>query len=81
MYKYPWHNNLSHVLDTISHKDIFIENKIYFAGGTSIALLHNEQRLSVDLDFMASDGFSFKKYLQSSKTYSRKRFSFLPCGV
>lgn len=72
MYKYPWHNNLSHVLDTISHKDIFIENKIYFAGGTSIALLHNEQRLSVDLDFMASDGFSTIRELL--KTYGASFF-------
>jgi hypothetical protein len=59
MYYKQKHNDMATILEKMDNKDVLVEHKVFFAGGTSIALLHNEVRESVDLDFMANEkGYS-----------------------
>lgn len=58
MFKHEHHNKIAHLLNSFD-ADLLKKNQCLFAGGTAIALLCNEYRESVDVDFLCSsnDGY------------------------
>lgn len=54
MFKRRHHQNIEHVLRQLDH-ELLKENRCYFGGGTAIALMQDEYRESVDIDFLVSD--------------------------
>lgn len=67
MYNRPRHQAIEKILKSFSSEAMQHAN-CYFAGGTSIALLLNEFRESVDIDFLCSsaDGYRFLRNAVSS---------------
>lgn len=58
-YRFARHAQLAAILSSMRNKEFLIANGVYFAGGTSIALLYREVRESVDIDFLtASPGYA-----------------------
>jgi hypothetical protein len=54
LFKRRHHQLIAGVLENLD-ADLLAQNQCYFAGGTVLALLHNEYRESNDIDFMVSD--------------------------
>jgi len=54
LFKRPHHLLIARVLDSMD-ADLLKKNACYFAGGTVLALLHNEYRESNDIDFMVCE--------------------------
>lgn len=58
-YKIAHHKIIRSVLDNFN-ADFFIENSIFFGGGTRIALEIHEYRESVDVDFLCPDKAAYR---------------------
>ena len=54
MFKRPHHQRISEILERLNH-ELLMEHHCFFGGGTAIALLYEEYRESVDIDFLISD--------------------------
>ena len=54
MFKRPHHQRISEILERLNH-ELLMDHQCFFGGGTAIALLHDEYRESVDIDFLISD--------------------------
>lgn len=54
MFKRPHHQRISEILERLNH-ELLMEHRCFFGGGTAIALLYEEYRESVDIDFLISD--------------------------
>lgn len=67
MYNRPRHQAIEKILHSFSNSAL-AEAGCYFAGGTAIALLLNEYRESVDIDFLcaSNDGYRFLRNTVSS---------------
>ena len=63
MYKREHHQSIANVLGQLN-SDLLKEHHCYFGGGTAIALLQNEYRESVDIDFLVSDISSYRELRQ-----------------
>lgn len=64
MFKRPHHQKVAAVLGAMN-ADFLRDAKCYFGGGTAIALLLDEYRESVDIDFMCSDQEGYRKLRNS----------------
>jgi len=54
LFKRPHHQRISEILERLNH-ELLMEHHCFFGGGTAIALLYEEYRESVDIDFLISD--------------------------
>ena len=63
MYKREHHQNIANVLGQLN-STLLKEHHCYFGGGTAIALLQNEYRESVDIDFLVADIASYRDLRQ-----------------
>lgn len=63
MFKRNHHNRIATILQSIN-ASVLNEFKCYFGGGTAIALLKNEYRESIDIDFLVSDKIGYQKIRQ-----------------
>ena len=63
MYKREHHQNIANVLGQLN-STLLKEHHCYFGGGTAIALLQNEYRESVDIDFLVADIASYRELRQ-----------------
>lgn len=63
MFKRKHHQNIEHVLAHLNHH-LLKEHCCYFGGGTAIALLQDEYRESVDIDFLVSDVNGYRNLRQ-----------------
>ena len=54
MFKRPHHQRIATVLQSLN-RQLLLENRCYFGGGTAITLCYGEFRESVDMDFLVSD--------------------------
>lgn len=64
MFKRPHHQKIAAILGAMN-AEFLREAKCYFGGGTAIALLLNEYRESVDIDFMCADQEGYRKLRDS----------------
>ena len=60
MFKRPHHQKIASLLGAMN-ADFLRNAKCYFGGGTAIALLLDEYRESVDIDFMCADQDGYRK--------------------
>jgi hypothetical protein len=63
LYKREHHQNIANVLGQLN-STLLKEHHCYFGGGTAIALLQNEYRESVDIDFLVADIASYRDLRQ-----------------
>jgi len=63
LYKREHHQNIANVLGQLN-STLLKERHCYFGGGTAIALLQNEYRESVDIDFLVADIASYRDLRQ-----------------
>lgn len=54
IFRRPHHQRIARILESLD-ASLFANNYCYFGGGTALALLGNEYRESVDIDFLVSD--------------------------
>lgn len=64
MFKRPHHQQIAGVLNGMN-AGFLREAKCYFGGGTAIAMLLDEYRESVDIDFMCADQEGYRKLRES----------------
>lgn len=64
MYKRPHHQKVDALLSAMN-AEFLREAKCFFGGGTAIALLLDEYRESVDVDFLCADQEGYRKLRQS----------------
>jgi hypothetical protein len=60
LFSRPHHQKIAHVLQLIN-APLLLEYQCYFGGGTAIALMFNEYRESVDIDFLVSDLTAYRR--------------------
>lgn len=60
MFSRPHHQKIAHVLQLLDHQ-LLRDHYCYFAGGTAIALMFDEYRESVDIDFLVSDLGAYRR--------------------
>jgi len=63
LYKREHHQNIANILGQFN-STLLKEHHCYFGGGTAIALLQNEYRESVDIDFLVADIASYRELRQ-----------------
>lgn len=63
MYKREHHQQIENVLEQLNSA-LLKEHHCYFGGGTAIALLQNEYRESIDIDFLVADINSYRELRQ-----------------
>ena len=59
MFNRKHHQNISEVLQRLN-AEVLKKHCCYFGGGTAIALMNNEYRESVDIDFLVSDSVQYR---------------------
>ena len=60
MYSRPHHQKIAHVLGLLN-SSLLVDHESYFAGGTAIALMFDEYRESVDIDFLVSNLVAYRR--------------------
>ena len=60
MYSRPHHQKIAHVLELLN-APLLMAHDCYFAGGTAIALMFDEYRESVDIDFLVSNLDAYRR--------------------
>lgn len=78
MFKRPHHQTIATVLGAMN-ADFLRDAKCYFGGGTAIALLLNEYRESVDMDFLCADQEGYRKLRAS--VFANGLGELFPVGV
>lgn len=63
MYKREHHQKIANILELLN-STLLREHHCYFGGGTAIALLRNEYRESIDIDFLVADINSYRELRQ-----------------
>lgn len=59
MFKHSHHQKISYILDTLD-SELFVKAGAYFDGGTLITLIHDEYRMSKDIDFICPVGEGYR---------------------
>lgn len=72
MFKRPHHANILQILNGLNH-DQLARFSVGFGGGTAVALLLNEYRLSTDIDFLCSDKAGFKELRETFRAPEARR--------
>lgn len=60
MFSRPHHQKIAHVLGLLN-APLLLDHDCYFAGGTAIALMFDEYRESVDIDFLVSNLVAYRR--------------------
>lgn len=60
MFSRPHHQKIAHVLQLLDHQ-LLRDHHCFFAGGTAIALMFDEYRESIDIDFLVSDLGAYRR--------------------
>lgn len=60
LFSRPHHQKIAHVLGLLDHQ-LLRDHDCFFGGGTAIALMFEEYRESVDIDFLVSDLAAYRR--------------------
>lgn len=60
MFSRPHHQKIAHVLQLFDHQ-LLLNHRCFFGGGTAIALMFDEYRESIDIDFLVSDLDAYRR--------------------